>query len=80
MDHFLTNYDNLFLMGNFNSEPNEKELADFCETYNLSNLVKGPTCYKNPTNPSCIDLLLNNRTGNYKQSITVETGISDYHK
>ena len=80
LDHFLTNYDNLFLMGDFNSEPNEKELADFCETYNLSNLVKGPTCYKNPTNPSCIDLLFINRTGNYKQSIMVETGISDYHK
>ena len=70
LDHFLTSYDNLFLMGDFNSEPNEKELADFCETYNLSNLVKGPTCYKNPTNPSYIDFLLTNRTGNYKQSIT----------
>ena len=65
LEHFLTKYDNLFLMGDFNSETNEKDMADFCETYNLSNLVKDPTCYKKHSNPSSIDLLLTNRTRNY---------------
>ena len=65
-----TNYDDLFLMGDFNSEPNEKELADFCETYKLSNLVKVPTCYKNPIIPSCIHLLTN--SGNYKRVLRLK--------
>ena len=80
LDHFLTNYDNLFLMGDFNSESTEKELVDFCETYNLCNIMKKPTCYKNPINPRSVDLFLTNRNKNYHHSNTVETGLSDHHK
>ena len=28
---------------------------------NLTSLIKEPTCYKNPDNPSCIDLILTNK-------------------
>ena len=28
--------------------------------HNLQNLVKDPTCYKNPSKPTCIDLILTN--------------------
>ena len=28
----------------------------FCERYSLSSQIKEPTCYKNPGNPSCVDL------------------------
>ena len=45
-------------MGDFNVEPTEHAMAEFMQTYNLQNLVKGPTCFKNPENPSCIDLIL----------------------
>ena len=55
-------------MGDFNSEVIEEAMGDFCELFNLKNLVKDPTCYKNPENPSCIDL------------IVIETGLSDFHK
>ena len=54
-------YDNVFIMGDFNSEGTETEMTEFCETYNLTNLIKEPTCFKNPLNPSSIDLLLTNR-------------------
>ena len=33
----------------------------FCDNYNLTSLIKQPTCYKNPNNPTCIDLILSNR-------------------
>ena len=52
----------------------------FCETYDLSSLIKVPTCYKNPEKPSCIDLLLTNRPKSFQNSSVVETGLSDFHK
>ena len=35
------------------------------------------TCYKNP---SCIDLILTNRSNSFQNTMVVETGISDFHK
>ena len=29
-------------------------MMDLCEMYNLQNLIKEPTCYKNANNPSSI--------------------------
>ena len=45
-------------MGDFNSEPIEETTSDFTELYDLKNLVRVPTCYQNPENPSHIDLFL----------------------
>ena len=77
LDYYIGKYDNIFLMGDFNSELTETEMAEFCETYNLTNLIKEPTCFKNPLNPSSIDLLLSRL---FKNSQMIETGLSDYHK
>ena len=60
LDPYSTKYDNLMVMGNLNAEVNLECIKRFCETYDLSILIKVPTCYKNPENPSCIDLLLTN--------------------
>ena len=35
-------------------------IEQYCETYNLKNLIKKSTCFKNIDNPSCIDLILTN--------------------
>ena len=64
----------------FNSEPTEKCLNDFMNTYDLKNLIREATCYKNPENPSCIDLMLTNHPRSFQHSRTVETGLSDFHK
>ena len=55
-------------------------MSEFCENYNLKNLVKEPTCFKNPLNPSCIDLILTNRFRSFRNTIAIETGLSDCHK
>ena len=47
---------------------------------NLKSLNKEPTCFKNPNNPSCIDLFLTNRSRYFQNTSTIETGISDFHK
>ena len=67
-------------MGDFNSEPTDYEMQEFCNLFNLKNLVKDPTCYKNSANPSCIDLILTNRHKSFQNTATVEVGLSDFHK
>ena len=55
-------------------------MNDFCGTCNLENLIKEPTCFKNPNNPSSIDVMLTNRKNSFQNSMTIVTGLSDHHK
>ena len=80
LDHYMGNYDNILLLGDFNSEFSEPCLNRFCDIYNLKNLVKEPTCYKNPGNPSSIDFFLTNRPRTFQCTTTIEAGISDFYK
>ena len=48
--------------------------------HDLTNLVKEGTCYKNPGNPSCIDLYLTNNPLSFQNSSSVFTGLSHFHK
>ena len=73
-------FDNFVIIGDFNSQPTEIELKDFCNIYCLKNLINKPTCFKNINNPSCIDLFLTNKPNQFQHSTTIETGISDFHK
>ena len=80
LDHYAPLYDNFILLGDFNSEVTDDAMLEFCEIFNLKNLVKTPTCYKNPENPSCIDLILTNRIKSFQDTTVIETGLSDFHK
>ena len=55
-------------------------MKTFCETYKLRNLIKESTCFKNPKNPTCIDLLLTNKSLSFKNTYVIETKLSDFHK
>ena len=67
-------------MGDFNSEPHEYHIFELCAVYGLKNMVKEPTCFKNTENPSCVDLVLTNRYRSFQNTVTIETGLSDFHK
>ena len=43
-------------------------------------MIKDPTCFKNPLNPSSIDLMLTNRPGRFQDNLKIEKGIYDHHK
>lgn len=73
-------YDNLLVIGDFNAEPSEIPLSDFAKMYGLHNLVKEPTCFKSQCNPTCIDLILTNKSSSFQHTNVVETGLSDFHK
>ena len=50
------------------------------ETYKFRSFVKEATCFKNPDNPSCIDLILTTKHLSFQRSCAIETGLSDFHK
>ena len=80
LDKLLPKYENLLLLGDWNSTINEEHMANFCEIYNLENLIKEPTCFKSTDNPSSIDVVLTNKKLSFQNSTIVETGLSDFHK
>ena len=54
-------------------------LTGFCDTFGLKRLVKDATCYKNPENPSSIDLIVTNNPRSFQNSGVIETVLSDFH-
>ena len=80
LDLYSSNYESIILVGDFNSEINDKCTNDFCESCNLNSLIRESTCYKNPENPSCIDLFLTNSPNSFQNSSVVETDLSDFHR
>ena len=64
-------------------------MSGFCKLYrldrcsnvnNLKSFNNEPICFKNPNNPSCINLILANRLGCFQNTSIIETGVSDFHK
>ena len=66
-------------MCDFNVSMSDKPMKDFGFLKNLEGLIKKPSCYKNYENPTCIDLILTNRSGYFQHSNEFETEISDFH-
>ena len=71
----------VFVMGdlNVNVLKNRHALADFLDTYCMQNVVKGPTCFKNPDNPTLVDVILTDSWSRVHKCINVGNGISDFH-
>ena len=67
------------LMGDFNVAFTEANMAAFCNEYKLKAL-KEPTCFKSYMSPSCIDLYLTNCPKTFESTLTIESGLSDFHK
>ena len=80
LDFLSANFDQIFLMGNFNAKPHDHFLMDFCDENNLKNLIKVPTYVKNSERPTSIDLMLTNSYKSFQNSCAIETGLSDFHK
>ena len=61
-------------------EINDSAISVFSDSYDLENLIKEPTCYKNPNKPFCLDLILTNKPRSFQHSCVIETGLSNFHK
>ena len=82
LDQFSVTYSNLILIGDFNDEAEEDMLdfLNFLDFLRLSNLVKQKTCYKDPDNPLCINLVLTNCHRRFQNTNVFETGLFDFHE
>ena len=71
----------MLTLGDFNVKIDESHMKSFCETYNLTNPIKQPTCYKNCDNPTCIDLILtNDYLCNWDRAIGFSFNDIDYYE
>ena len=80
IDSLSSKCDNFILLGDFNSCMEDSPMKTFGEIYKLENLIKEATCFKNPENPTCIDLILTNKPLSFKNIYVIEAGLSDFHK
>ena len=80
LDTYYGKYKNVVFLGGFNAEIEETTMKSFCESYNLTNLIEQPTCFRNPEKPSCIDLIFTNRPKSFQSTCIIETGLSDFHR
>ena len=78
IDRDSSRYDKYLWIKDFNSETSDTALSlcalNLCDLYKLKNLVREPTCFKNPENPSCIDLLLTNCSRSFQDTQVIEAG------
>ena len=52
LDLLSSGYEKMIFLGDFNVRDDEHYKKSFCKSYVLKNLIRQPTCYKNPSNPS----------------------------
>ena len=43
-------------------------MEEFCELYILENMVKKPTCFKNPAKSTFVDLIITNKPGMFQNA------------
>ena len=80
MDLYSSTCENFIFLSDFNAGMKHSALKDFCNLYSLTSLINRPTCWKNPSKPTCIDLILTNRPTFFQNTNVIETGLSDFHK
>ena len=68
------------IMEDFNADVSDPSMNLFCPPFTLKNIEKEPTCYKNPENPSCLDLFLTNCPRHFHNICLYETGLPNFHK
>ena len=72
----VNKYDNLIVMANFNIDLNKTDcigfgkLEEFCDNFNLTNIVKSNTCFTK-NNKSTIDLCISRREILQKQDLVI---------
>ena len=72
-------YTNIILMGDFHTQPDDKNFRAFYEGHDLFDLIKDKSCFKSASG-TCIDLIFTSRKFGFKNTCTIDTGVSDFHR
>ena len=54
---YSSTYENYIVLSDFNAEVDNNTISSFCDPFDIVNLIREPTCYKNSEKPSRIDLI-----------------------
>ena len=72
-------YENVVIIGDLNFNMlQDNLLSQMCPPYNLTNIIKEPTCFKS-NNATLIDVMLVNKRRKFIKGFSLDTGISDFH-
>ena len=84
LEEMTPEYKNIIIMGDLNydslhrNNKSPEPLLTIISSFNLTNLVKNPTCFaKSP--PSLLDVILTNRPRQFQRTQSIIDGISDVH-
>ena len=78
-NEYSAQYEHIVIFGNFNTPVENSHFQNLKQIYDLSPLLKLPTCFQSH-NSTCIDNFLTNQKAMFKLSRLLETGLSDHHK
>ena len=76
---YRSTHDNMLLMGDFNMTLDNPNFNESIEDHEISALISEPTCFES-INPTCIDNFLKRKKTRFMNTLTFETGVSEYHK
>ncbi len=84
MNKAFDKYENIIIYGDINIDwlncrhPGFENLKEFCDVFDLDNLVRGKTCFTS-NHSSSIDVILTNRKRSFQKTSAFEMGLSDCH-
>ena len=81
LDKCLCECKSVFVLGDLNTNflLEKHALCELLSMYNLSNVIQKPTCFKNASNPSLVDVLLTNAKSRVASHVNFCCGTSDFH-
>ena len=73
-------FDKILIAEDFNAQVIDIKVDTFCSIWKLKSSKKDTMCFKNPNNPSCVDLFVTNTIRSLQETQVFETGLSDTQK
>ena len=80
MDLYSSSEENFIFLGHFNAGMAHSALKDFCNLYSVTSLINKLTCWKNPTKPTCINLILTNHPKFFRTQMLLRQGYLTFIK
>ena len=78
-DQLFRNCTDTIFIGDMNCDPNKNNvIKDICDTYNLCNLIKDPTCHKADVS-TLLDVVLVSNRAKYLSVLNCACEVSDFH-
>ena len=78
-DRLLIICPDIVFLGDMNCCPKKSDaIKEFCELYNMKNLITSPTCHKGPS-PTILDVIFISQPKRFTESLNCECPLSDFH-